>query len=204
MPLEEENCLCQKMDEGIAKYGMTFTRPMTLAQRLEAAHRAGEALYRELPASCFPTSGSRSRSSRAMPANTSEDRANKRGAIGPAPPAGLVFPGRHGGIREELAAAIEGNVRQEPGEEQSDRLALACRGPCNAVLGTAGPRFAHRLFATGPYAARVRLGFFLLPVRTPAHAQPRFPTCMPRYSSVARPNHASRSASGRRCRIAVT
>jgi hypothetical protein len=88
MPLEEENCLCQKMDEGIAKYGMTFTRPMTLAQRLEAAHRAGEALYRELPASCFPTSGSRSRSSRAMPANTSEDRANKRGA------------------------AIEGNVRQ--------------------------------------------------------------------------------------------
>jgi hypothetical protein len=47
MPPEEEAALYQRLDEGIAKYGMTFTRPMTLEQRLEAAYRAGPQLYDE-------------------------------------------------------------------------------------------------------------------------------------------------------------
>jgi hypothetical protein len=47
MPPEEEAAFYQRLDEGIAKYGITFTRPMTLEQRLDAAYRAGQALWDE-------------------------------------------------------------------------------------------------------------------------------------------------------------
>jgi hypothetical protein len=38
---EKQNESYRRIDEGIAKFGVTFTTPMTLEQRIEAAERAG-------------------------------------------------------------------------------------------------------------------------------------------------------------------
>jgi hypothetical protein len=49
MPPEEENRLYQKMDEGVAKYGMTFTRPRLQGGR--SATRRSDTLHRR-PQDC--------------------------------------------------------------------------------------------------------------------------------------------------------
>jgi hypothetical protein len=46
MRAEEENDFYRRIDEGVSKYGLTFTRPRTLEERMSLAHQCGRDFYR--------------------------------------------------------------------------------------------------------------------------------------------------------------